>query len=633
MTQPTPLDIASIEKKLISLQDKSLLRFITCGSVDDGKSTLIGRMLYESNALYEDQLKALEQDSKKVGTRGGKLDFALIVDGLSAEREQGITIDVAYRYFSTESRKFIIADTPGHEQYTRNMVTAASTAELAIVLVDATQGILSQTKRHSYLVSLMGINRVVLAVNKMDLIDFSQSRFEAIVQDYKKTIQDLPIKELISIPLCAVDGDNITQLSVRTPWFYGPTLMSYLEQAPNAENNLNQGPARLPIQWVNRPNQDFRGYTGTLASGTLRVGQAIEVMPSRQKTKIQSIAIGDQSMSVAITQQAITITLEDELDVSRGDVICSENELITQADQFEAKLVWLSEDTLYPGRSYLLKIGHQTVNASITKIKHQINVNNYETQAARSLSLNAIALCHLHTQKPILFEPYAENRHLGSFILIDKLTNNTVGAGLIDFPLHRSLNITTQIFEVNQASRASLKQQKPCVLWFTGMSGSGKSTIANLVEKALFQQGLHTYILDGDNVRQGLNKDLGFTEVDRIENVRRVAEVAKLMTDAGLIVMVTLISPYEKDRAFAKSLFETDAFIEIHIDANLNDLQKRDPKGLYQKVAKGEVKNFTGISAPYEVPRAPDIRIDTANCDPNQAAIAIMNYLKELIKI
>ena len=633
MTQITPPDIASIEQELISLQDKSLLRFITCGSVDDGKSTLIGRMLYESNALFEDQLKALEQDSKKVGTRGGQLDFALIVDGLSAEREQGITIDVAYRYFSTSKRKFIIADTPGHEQYTRNMVTAASTAELAIVLVDASQGILPQTKRHSYLVSLMGIDRVVLAVNKMDLIDFSESCFEEIVQEYKKTIQDLPIKELFCIPLCAVDGDNITQLSVRSPWFCGPTLMSYLEQAPNAQNTLNEGPARLPIQWVNRPNQDFRGYTGTLARGTLKVGQTIEVMPSRQTTKIRSIAIGEQSMPAAITQQAITITLEDELDVSRGDVICSENQPITQADQFEAKLVWMSEEPLYPGRSYFLKIGHQLVSASITKIKHQINVENYETQATRSLNLNAIAVCHLHTQKPILFEPYTNNRQLGSFILIDKQTNNTVGAGLIDFALHRSLNISTQFFEINQAARSEIKQQKPCVLWFTGMSGSGKSTIANLVEKALYQEGLHTYVLDGDNVRQGLNKDLGFAEADRIENVRRVAEVAKLMTDAGLIVLVTLISPYEKDRLFARSLFEASTFFEIHIDAKLSDLQNRDPKGLYQKVAKGEIKNFTGITSRYEAPKSPDIRIDTSNCIPEEAVTSIMDYLKKLNKI
>jgi len=618
----------SFEQELHLSQEKSLLRLITCGSVDDGKSTLIGRLLYECDAIYDDQLQALLNDSKKVGTRGDQLDFALLVDGLSAEREQGITIDVAYRYFSTKQRKFIIADSPGHEQYTRNMVTAASTAQLAIVLVDATQGILPQTKRHTYLVTMMGIQQIVLAVNKMDLVGFSKERFDDIVRQYQESIRDLTKLEVQAIPLCAIDGDNLVKPSDRTAWHQGPSLLHHLESCPEPRSEVFNSPLRLPIQWVNRPNASFRGYTGTLASGRLNCGQMIQIMPSGQKTTIQSIAIGENEMSSATTGQAITITLQDHVDLSRGDVICQEGQAIGEADQFEAKIIWMSEDSLYPGRSFYLKLGYQLVSASITKIKHQIDMNHFEKQATTHLKLNAVAVCNLHVQRPILFEPYEVNHELGSFILIDKKTNHTVGAGLIDFPLHRSLSLTTQLFEINQTARAQLKNQQACVLWFTGMSGSGKSTIANLVETALHQSGHHTYILDGDNVRQGLNKDLGFTEADRIENVRRVAEVAQLMSDAGLIVLVTLISPFQKDRESARNLFPKDQFIEIHIDANLEELQKRDPKGLYQKVQAGQIKNFTGISSPYEKPQQPEIYIDTADLDAATAAQKILKFLE-----
>jgi bifunctional enzyme CysN/CysC len=609
-----------IEAYLKNHQYKTLLRFITCGSVDDGKSTLIGRLLYESKMLFEDQLAALEADSKKMGTQGQNLDFALLVDGLAAEREQGITIDVAYRFFSTEKRKFIVADTPGHEQYTRNMVTGASTADLAIVLLDARQGVLMQTKRHSYLVSLMGIKEIVLAVNKMDLVGYDKDVYENIVQEYLKFIQELQKQngessqlKVTPIPMSALVGDNITTPSNQMSWYRGPTLMGYLETVPLEQGQALQRPFRMPVQWVNRPNHEFRGFAGTIVSGEIAPGDPIRIQPSGKEVIIKSIVTKDGLLQKAVAGQSITLTLTQEVDISRGDVLSKLQESATVANQFDAQIVWMSEEPLYPGRGYALKLATQTVNATINKIKYQANINTLEKLAANKLDLNAIAECNIATGKPLVFDTYLENPAMGSFILIDRMTNNTVGAGMIRFALRRSSNIQNQFFEINKEARAALNQQKPMCLWFTGLSGSGKSTIANALEKELYQMGKHTYILDGDNVRHGLNHDLGFTEVDRIENIRRAAEVAKLMVDAGLIVLATFISPFQKDREMVRSKFQKNEIIEIFVDTPLDECEKRDPKGLYKKARNGLIKNFTGLDSEYEKPMNPDIRIETTN--------------------
>ena len=554
--------------------------------------------------IFEDQMKALEADSTRFGTQGERIDFALLVDGLAAEREQGITIDVAYRFFSTDHRKFIVADTPGHEQYTRNMVTGASTADLAIVLIDARKGVLTQTKRHTTLVNLVGIQEIVLAVNKMDLVGYRREVFERIVEDYRSFAAQLGITKFSAIPMSALEGDNITTRSLNTSWYQGPTLMGLLETVTLDVESSRRKPLRFPVQWVNRPNLDFRGFTGTLASGQLKTGDNIRVMPSGKETRVKEIIFHTESMPAAVAGQAVTITLQDEVDVSRGDILCDPKAPPIVADQFEAKLVWMVDEPMHPGRSFWLKCGSRTVNATVTKIKYQINVNTFEKLAAEQLALNAVATCNISTDTPLIFDSYLDNKTTGGFILIDRITNNTVAAGMIDFELRRSKNVVPQAFTVNQSARAAAKNQTPKVLWFTGLSGSGKSTIANLLEQQLHAAGRHTYILDGDNIRHGLNRDLGFTETDRVEIIRRVAEVAKLMVDAGLIVLVTFISPFRADRAMARSLFKEGEFIEVFVDTPLEVAEQRDPKGLYAKARKGEIKNFTGIDSPYEAPNA-----------------------------
>jgi bifunctional enzyme CysN/CysC len=607
-------------------EHKGLLRFITCGSVDDGKSTLIGRLLYESKLVYEDQLAALEADSKKVGTQGDDLDLALLVDGLAAEREQGITIDVAYRFFSTEKRKFIVADTPGHEQYTRNMVTGASTADLAVILIDARKGVLTQTKRHSYIVSLLGIKHVVLAVNKMDAVNYSQATFDAIVKDYQAFAKQVGLGEVTSIPLSALKGDNILEPSVKLPWYSGPTLMQHLETV-EVEDQTQHSPFRMPVQWVNRPNQDFRGFAGQIAAGTIAVGDRIRALPSGKEAKVARIVTHDGDLPSAVAGQSITLTLDREIDISRGDLIASAAEPAGVADQFQTTLIWMHEEPMLPGRQYLLKTGTRTMNATIATPQHKINVNTLEQQPARQLELNEIGACNISLDRPVAFDPYSESRDTGGFILIDKLSYDTVGAGLLNAPLRRADNIHWQALDVNRAARAQLKGQRACALWFTGLSGSGKSTIANLVEKRLHALGRHTYLLDGDNVRHGLNQDLGFTDADRVENIRRVAEVTKLMVDAGLITLVSFISPFRSERRMARQLLETGEFIEVFIDTPLEEAERRDPKGLYKKARRGELKNFTGIDSPYERPEQAEIVIDTTNLSAELAAERIVNEL------
>ena len=616
-----------IRAYLKSHETKSLLRFITCGSVDDGKSTLIGRLLYDSKMIFEDQMKALEADSSRFGTQGERIEFALLVDGLAAEREQGITIDVAYRFFSTERRKFIVADTPGHEQYTRNMVTGASTADLAVVLIDARKGVLTQTKRHTTIVNLVGIKEIVLAVNKMDLVGYKREVFDKIVEDYKAFAAQLGITKFTAIPMSALEGDNITSVSIHTGWYSGPTLMGYLETVAMDLDAAQKLPMRFPVQWVNRPNPGFRGFTGTIATGQLAKGDTVRVMPSGKETKVKDIVFYKDSLATAVAGQAVTITLEDEVDMSRGDVLCDPKAPATVADQFLAKLVWMVDEPMHPGRSFWLKCRAKTVNATVTKIKHQINVNTLEMLAAEKLTLNAVATCNISTDAPLVFDPYAENKTTGGFILIDRLTNNTVAAGMIDFALRRANNVTPYAFTINKEVRAAAKNQTPKVFWFTGLSGSGKSTIANAFEQKLHAMGKHTCILDGDNVRHGLNRDLGFTETDRVENIRRVAEVAKLMVDAGLIVLVTFISPFRADRAMARSLFKEGEFIEVFIDTPLEVAEQRDPKGLYAKARKGEIKNLTGIDSPYEKPESPEIAVDTTIQTGEDASEAMMRWV------
>ena len=622
------LVVADIEHYLEAHQHKELLRFITCGSVDDGKSTLIGRLLYEANMLFEDQLAALEADSKKVGTQGGELDFALLLDGLIAEREQGITIDVAYRFFSTDKRKFIVADTPGHEQYTRNMVTGASTADAAVLLVDARKGVLTQTQRHSYLVSLLGIRHVVLAVNKMDLVDYARTTFAGIEDEYRVFAKKIGLGDICCIPVSALKGDNILTLSDKTRWYHGPTVMGYLETVAVDHTRLERA-FRMPVQWVNRPHADFRGFAGIVTSGTIRTGDRIRVQPSGRDSRVARLIAYEGDLRQAVPGQSITLTLADEIDVSRGDVISSADAPAGVADQFEATIVWMSDQPMLPGRTYWLKTAAKTVTATIAHPKYRVNVNTLEHLAAKRLELNEIGVCNLAVDRPIAFDPYRENRDTGGFILIDRLSHNTVGAGLLHFALRRSQNIHWQATDVHKEARSIQKGQKACVLWFTGLSGAGKSTIANLVEKKLHARGLHTYLLDGDNVRHGLNRDLGFTDEDRVENIRRVAEVAKLMVDAGLIVLVSFISPFRSERRMARALVEDGEFIEIFVDAPLAVAEERDPKGLYRKARRGELKNFTGIDSPYETPEHAEIRVDTTATTPENAAEQITASLEE----
>ncbi|WP_119293185.1 sulfate adenylyltransferase subunit CysN [Azohydromonas sediminis] len=630
MAHVSDLIATDIEQYLHQHQHKSLLRFITCGSVDDGKSTLIGRLLYDSKMLFEDQLAAVEADSKKWGTQGGDIDFALLVDGLAAEREQGITIDVAYRFFSTERRKFIVADTPGHEQYTRNMVTGASTADVAVILIDARKGVLTQTRRHSYLVHLIGIRKVVLAINKMDLVDYSEKVFRRIVDEYREFAQRIGLADITPIPLSALKGDNMLAHSDRTPWYRGPTLMAYLETVEVDEARQQAGPLRLPVQWVNRPNLDFRGFAGTIASGVVKPGDRIRVLPSGRESRVARIVTASGDLPLAVAGQSITLTLTDEIDISRGDMIVAADSPAEVADQFECTIVWMADEPMLPGRQYVLKIGTRTVGASVTEPKYKVNVNTLEHLAAKQLALNEIGVCNLALDRPVAFDPYAVNRDTGGFILIDRLTNNTVGAGMLHFALRRAHNIHLQHLDVDKAARARLKGQQPGVLWFTGLSGAGKSTIANLVEKKLHAMGRHTYLLDGDNVRHGLNKDLGFTEADRVENIRRVAEVAKLMVDAGLIVLTAFISPFRAERALARSLLADGEFVEIHVDTPLDVAEMRDVKGLYRKARRGELKNFTGVDSPYEAPEAPELRVNTVECTPEQAADAVIERIRAL---
>ncbi len=628
MAHKSELIASDIQAYLKAHEHKSLLRFITCGSVDDGKSTLIGRLLYESKLVFEDQLAALEVDSKKVGTQGGELDFALLVDGLAAEREQGITIDVAYRFFSTDRRKFIVADTPGHEQYTRNMVTGASTADVAVILIDARKGVLTQTRRHSYIVSLLGIKHVVLAINKMDLMSFSQETFDTIVQEYRDFAEQIGLRDIVAIPLSALKGDNMIERSTRTPWHKGPTLMEYLETV-EIEDDLQSKPFRLPVQWVNRPNQNFRGFAGTIATGVVRVGDAIRALPSGRQSRVARIVTHDGDADQAVAGQSITLTLTDEIDVSRGDVIASASAPPSVADQFQSTIIWMHEEPMLPGRPYLIKIGTRVVTGSITAPKYKVNVNTLEHLAAKQLELNEIGVCNISLDRPVAFDPYTENREMGGFILIDKLSNDTVGAGLLSYALRRAENIHWQALDVNKQARAALKGQRACVLWFTGLSGAGKSTVANLVEKRLHALGRHTYTLDGDNVRHGLNKDLGFTDADRVENIRRVAEVSKLMVDAGLIVLVSFISPFRSERRLARELMQPGEFFEVFVDTPIEEAEKRDPKGLYKKARRGELKNFTGIDSPYEPPEHPEIHLRTALFSPEQAAEEILTRLRD----
>jgi bifunctional enzyme CysN/CysC len=621
-----------IEEYLARHARKGLLRFITCGSVDDGKSSLIGRLLHESKMIFEDQLAALADDSKRIGTRGGELDFALLVDGLAAEREQGITIDVAYRFFSTDKRKFIVADTPGHEQYTRNMVTGASTADLAVILIDARKGVLTQTRRHSYLVALLGIRQVVVAVNKMDLVDYSHAAFAEIERDYREFARRINVDAITCIPVSAVAGDNIVARSERTPWYRGPSLLEHLENVPLEDESADAGSPtafRMPVQWVNRPNPEFRGFAGMIASGNVHTGDAVRVLPSGRRSTVARILVGETDVVEAGAAQSVTLTLTEEIDVSRGDVLCAAEAPLAVANQFEATVVWMHDEPLLQGRAYLLKMGTKTVTATVAPIKYRVNVNTLEHLAAKKLDLNDIGVCGLELSSAVAFEPYKVSRVLGGFILIDRLTNNTVGAGLLHFALRRSQNVHWQALDVNKQVRALLSHQKPCILWFTGLSGAGKSTIANLVEKRLHADGRQTYLLDGDNVRHGLNKDLGFTNEDRVENIRRVAEVAKLMVDAGLIVLVSFISPFRSERRMARALVEPGEFFEVHVDTSLAAAEARDVKGLYKKARRGELKNFTGIDSPYEPPEAAEVHLDTALLSPEDAASQVIARLRE----
>ena len=618
--QTDALIAEDIEAYLEQHQNKSMLRFITCGSVDDGKSTLIGRLLYDSKMIFEDQLAALENDSRRVGTQGQDIDFALLVDGLAAEREQGITIDVAYRFFATEKRKFIVADCPGHEQYTRNMVTGASTADCAVILIDARKGVLVQTRRHSFLCQQLGIRNLVLAVNKMDLIDYDETKFNAIVSDYAKFAESIGIESFTAVPISGLAGDNITSRSDNTDWYGGPVLIDLLETMQISNTASQEMPFRMPVQWVNRPNLDFRGFSGLIASGTVKPGDELRSLPSGKTSTVKSVVTMDGELDEAVAGQSITITLEEEIDCSRGDVLATADDPPEVADQFESTIVWMDDEPLVVGRGYWLKLGTQMVSVTIAEPKYEIDVNTMEHLASQTLNLNQIGVCEITTDRRIVFDPYTENRALGGFILIDKITNHTVGAGMLHFSLRRSQNVHWQPTDITRDHHASMKNQTPRVLWFTGLSGSGKSTIANEVEKKLALMNRHTFLLDGDNVRHGLNKDLGFTESDRIENIRRIGEVAKLMTDAGLIVLTAFISPFRADRQLVRDMIDGGEFIEIHVDTPLEIAEARDVKGLYKKAREGKLKNFTGIDSPYEPPESPEIRVNTVEMTPEEAA-------------
>jgi bifunctional enzyme CysN/CysC len=618
---------AELKAFLAAGERKSLLRFLTCGSVDDGKSTLIGRLLYDTKLIFEDQLRALEKDSRRHGTTGEDIDFALLMDGLEAEREQGITIDVAYRFFATDKRKYIVADTPGHEQYTRNMATGASTADLAVILVDARKGVLTQTRRHAYICSLLGIRHVVLAINKIDLVGFSEEIFNAIVGEFRDFASKLDFASLVAIPLSARFGHNVMERSAALPWYQGPSLLAHLDEVDVASDR-EALPFRMHVQWVNRPNAAFRGFAGTIASGRLAPGDSVTVAGSGRSTRIARIVTQDGDLPEALAGDAVMLTLEDEVDVSRGDVLAPGHNRPDVSDQFAAHILWMTDEEMLPGRQYLLKAGSRTLPATVTELKHKVDVNSLERFAAKTLQLNEVGFCNLSTAMPLTFDTYRNNRETGSFILIDRYSNATVAGGMIEFGLRRATNVHWQALDVSKQSRADLKGQKPVILWFTGLSGSGKSTIANIVERKLTFAGRHTYLLDGDNVRHGLNRDLGFTDADRVENIRRVAETAKLFVDAGLIVLVSFISPFRSERRSARELVGPEEFLEIHVDTPLEVCMARDPKGLYKRVQRGEVRNFTGIDSPYEVPENPDIRVNTVDLTPEEAADKIIESMR-----
>ena len=624
---PDPL--CNVNGNRSSEDRKSLLRFLTCGSVDDGKSTLIGRLLYDTKNLFEDQLSTLKQESIRYGTTGDEVDFALLVDGLDAEREQGITIDVAYRFFSTSKRTFIVADAPGHEEYTRNMATGASTADLAIVLIDSRQGILQQTKRHSFIASLLGIRHLVLAINKMDLLQYEQAGYERIVADYMAFAEELGFTTIRPIPISARYGANIATKSADMSWYDGPSLLAHLETI-SIDENASEKPFRFPIQWVNRPNLDFRGFSGQVASGKVSVGDAVTVAKSGQQTTVERIVTYDGDQISAFEGQAITLVLSDEVELSRGNLLASPTARPNVADQFQAHVIWFDHEALIPGRTYILKTETDSVSATVTTLKYSIDVNTFAHQSAKTLAMNEIGVCNLSTQQPICFDSYAENRVTGNFILIDRFTNATVGAGMIVHSLHRAQNVHWQALTIDKAARAAQKNQRPAVLWFTGLSGSGKSTVANLVERLLHANGKHTFLLDGDNVRHGLNRDLGFTAEDRVENIRRIAEVAKLMTDAGLIVLISFISPFRSERQMARELMPEGEFVEVFVDTPIDECVRRDPKGLYKKAMAGQIPNFTGISSPYEAPENPDIHLHTVGHDPLDLAHRVEDYLSQM---
>ena len=628
MAHASALIESDIDAYLQSQEAKSLLRFITCGSVDDGKSTLIGRLLYDTKLIFEDQLEALGSDSKKFGTQGESIDLALLVDGLQAEREQGITIDVAYRFFSTDKRKFIVADTPGHEQYTRNMATGASTADLAVILVDARKGVLTQTRRHSYIVNLLGIKQVILAVNKMDLVNYDQERFEEIATDYRTFAGEIGLGDIRAIPISALTGDNVFSASTTMSWYQGPSLLQSLETAPVAADRVDS-PFRLPVQWVNRPNSEFRGYSGTVASGRIKPGDPVVICPAERSSTVTRIVTADGDLEEARAGQAVTLVLADDIDVSRGDVIAESARPAQHTDQFAAHLLWMHDDPMLPERQYLMKAGTCGATAAVTDLRYKVNVNTLEHVAAKTLELNEVAYCNFSLDRSIAFDPYAENRDTGSFVLIDRFTNATVGAGMVDFGLRRATNLTWHEMAVDKTTRARQKNQKPCVLWFTGLSGSGKSTAANRVEQKLLAMGRHTYLLDGDNVRHGLNRDLGFTDHDRVENIRRVGEVAKLFVDAGTVVLVSFISPFRSERRMARELVEADEFIEVFMDTPLDVCESRDPKGLYKRARAGKIKNFTGVDSDYEPPEQAEIVLKSAEHDAEALAEQVVAYLKK----
>ena len=629
MTHISELIATDIDSYLKSHEEKSLLRFITCGSVDDGKSTLIGRMLYESHMLFDDQLSSLKADSKKVGTQGEEIDFALLVDGLAAEREQGITIDVAYIFFSTDKRKYIVADTPGHEEYTRNMATGASTADVAIILVDAEQGVLTQTRRHSFIVSMVGVKKVLLAINKLDLVNYSEEIYDKIVSDYQEFAQTaLDIESITSIPISALIGDNVVKKSENTPWYNGQTIMEYLETVEISNQKILQS-FRMPVQWVNRPNSNFRGFSGLISSGEINSGDKIRILPGGQTSTIKSIVTWGGNLTTAKAGQSVTIILDDEIDVSRGDVITTSEDPCSEADQFQARILWMNENPMMPGRQYLLKSNSQSAMLTLGRLKHRIDVNTLDHLPAKTLELNEIGVCNISLDKRIAFDSYDKNQTMGGFIVIDRLSNNTVGMGLIDFALRRSENIHWQKMDVSQESRAEQKSQVPKIIWFTGLSGSGKSSIANILEKKLQSLGRHTITLDGDNIRHGINRDLGFTDADRVENIRRVGEVAKLMLNSGLICITSFISPFESERKMVRSLVSENEFIEVFVDTPLSVCEQRDVKGLYAKARSGEIPNFTGISSPFEKPINPEIRIDTLNISAEEAADQIIEFLSK----